>query len=265
MSVSRTQLLSRKRDLFAALRTLERDYGEGTIDEAAYRAAVQRYEMEAAGILEQLDTLPPSEDQRVARPVTIAWSFSKVFAACTAVLALIAIAAFLVAATHPRTGNEAVTGGAGAPAVSTVAPMSSSVRAAQLAVQRHPRSVNALLALGNAYFDSGDTVSARHSYAAAAKLAPSAPEPHVLEAMAIGMSGHPARAESLLQRVQRSHPRYARAWLLDGLFTPHTKRGYARAVHDWQHFLALQPHSPMTARVRQWLAAARRQEKAAKQ
>lgn len=263
MSVSRTQLLSRKRDLFAALRTLERDYQDGVIDEDAYRSAVGRYEAEAAGILERLDTMPFDEEPRVVRPAAPPWSFSKVFAAGTAVLAVIAIALFLVAATHHRTGNEAVTGSEGGPAVSTPSAVSGVVTAAQRAVQRHPNSVSALLNLGNVYFDSGDIAAANRSYGAAMNLAPNAPEPRVLQAMAIGMGGNPARADALLRGIQRTHPTYARAWLLDGLFTTHSRRGYARAIHDWRRFLALDPRGPMTSRVHQWLAAAQRQEKSA--
>ncbi len=264
LSGSRTQLLSRKRDLFAALRALERDYEDGIIDEAAYRSAVGRYEAEAAGILERLDTMLPDEEARVGRPAAAPWSFSKAFAAGAAVLALIAIALFLVAATHQRTGNESVTGSGGAPAVSTASPVPAAVTAALQAVRLHPKSVSALINLGNAYFDGGDVAAADRAYTAAVQLAPHAPEPRVLQAMAIGMGGSPARADALLRGVQRTHPAYARAWLLDGLFTAHTKRGYARSIHDWRRFLALDPASPMTPRVRQWLATAQRAEKAAK-
>lgn len=264
MSVSRTQLLSRKRDLFAALRTLERDYEDGVIDEDAYRSAVGRYEAEAAGILERLDTMPFDEQQRVERPAVSPWSFSKVFAGGAVVLAVVAIALFLAAATHHRTGNEAVTGSAGGPAASTPSTVSGAVTAAQRAVRLHPNSVSALLELGNVYFDSGDVAAANRSYGAAMKMAPNAPEPRVLQAMAIGMGGNPARADALLRGIQRTHPTYARAWLLDGLFTTHTRHGYARAIHDWRRFLALDPHSPMTSRVHQWLADAQRQEKRAR-
>jgi cytochrome c-type biogenesis protein CcmH/NrfG len=264
MSASRTQLLSRKRDLFAAMRTLQRDYEDGLIDEDAYRSAVGRYEAEAAGILERLDAMHPDHDQRIERPPTSRPSLSRVFAAGTAVLALIAIALFLVAATHHRSGNEAVTGSGGAPAASTPLPVPVAVTAALRSVRLHPRSVPALLDLGNAYFDSGDVASAERSYSAAMKLAPDAPEPRVLQAMAVGMGGNPTGAGALLRGIQRTHPTYARAWLLDGLFTAHTKRGYARSIRDWRRFLALDPSSSMTPRVRQWLATAKRQEKAAK-
>lgn len=264
MTVSRSQLLSRKRDLFAALRTLERDHEDGVIDEGAYRTAMERYEAEAAGILERLDTMPPDEEPRVARPPAAPWSFSKAFAAGAAVLALIAIALFLVAATHHRAGNEAVTGSEGAPSASTALPVSAAVTAAQGAVRRHPNSVSALLQLGNAYFDSGNVAAADRSYGAAMKMAPNAPEPRVLQAMAIGMGGNPTRADVLLRGIERSHPTYARAWLLDGLFTTRNKRGYARAIHDWRRFMTLDPHSSMTPRVRKWLAAAQRQLKAGK-
>jgi tetratricopeptide (TPR) repeat protein len=231
MSVSRTQLLSRKRDIIAALRLLQQDHRDGLIDDSSYASAAHRYEHEAAEILEQLDAMPAEDDASEARlraPV-ITWSPRVALAGGTLVL------------------------GASAPA-----PSSPQLRAAERALQKHPRSVTALLNLGNAYVQMGDSKDADSVYRRAMAVAPSDPEPKVLHAMMLGSSGHDVQGLALIEAVEKSHPTYARAWLLDGMLSTHLLGGNAHAVVAWERFLKLAPHAPIAGTVHTWIAAARK-------
>jgi cytochrome c-type biogenesis protein CcmH/NrfG len=258
----RSQLLTRKRDLFASLRVLEQDHIEGAIDEGAYASARARYELEAANVLEQLDALPPTEAPASAmsraRPPTSHRSW--LVAGGTVVVAA-AIFLFLLSALHPRSGNQSITG-----SVPTIAPASGARESAQLksaerAVSSHPRSVDAWIALGNQYLTAGQASNADQSYQDAMRLDPRRPEPKTLHAMMVGSTGHYTAALQLVHQVERSNPTYSRAWLMDGLLSSHNPRTAGHAIAAWRRFLALEPHSAVSAQVKGWIAAAKKVEK----
>lgn len=260
----RERLLSRKREVYAALRTLEQDSSEGTIDAAAYRQTRYRYELEAAEILAQLDTLPeegaeqdeqPAAPRGVSRPGSV-----QMLLAGGAVAAALII--FLLGALHPRGVNQSLTGDqVQATPVPTVR-SSPQLRAAARAVLAHPRSVAALIALGNADLQVGDAAAADRSYQRAVSLAPRRPEARTLHAMMLGSAARYTAALTLLGAVERDTPTYTRAWLIDGLLSSHIRADYPRAIGAWQRFLTLDPHNTLAPQVRQWIAATRKAERA---
>src|SRR5438270_8504352 len=91
MTETRETLEARKRELFDAIRVLERDREDGTIDEGAYRSARDRYEKEAALVAEHLDTVEGVETRPVHRPVRVTW-----IAAPAVGLVLAAVVLFLL-------------------------------------------------------------------------------------------------------------------------------------------------------------------------
>jgi hypothetical protein len=72
-------------------------------------------------------------------------------------------------------------------------------------------------------------------------------------AMLLGAIKRYREALRLLTRVERSHPAYARAWLIDGLLSSHLKGGRERAVGAWLRFLLLEPQSALAPKVRRWI------------
>lgn len=256
MTETRARLQSRKLDLLAALRQLERDRADGSIDEGAYRAAKERYETEAAGILARLDAtkedgLPRSESAR-RLPVVLGLAGG---------LVLSAIVLLLLTALHPRGLGESVTGNAVQAPAATALPVSPQLVVAERNVRAHPRSPDALIALGNAYLDGRDAVSADRSYLQAMRLDPVRPEAPTLHAMMLGYAKRYAEALSLLRSVEQRHPTYSRAWLMDGLLSYDVRR-YAHAVVVWRRFLHLNPTGRVAADVRQLIDTAQRTERA---
>jgi len=117
---ARSQLEARKLELYDAIRTLDRDRGEGTIDVESYSRARSRFELEAAAILERLDHLIDPSPVLVRRN-----SQRRLAIIATAGVILLAVALFLGGALRARTGNAAITGDIGqatpAPVVAAVA------------------------------------------------------------------------------------------------------------------------------------------------
>jgi cytochrome c-type biogenesis protein CcmH/NrfG len=257
MAESRVELQNRKLDIFAAIHRLEQDYHDGLTEHDAYHALRVRLEVDAARVLERLESLP--EQAGAARYVHV--PHRALLSAAGLAVAAGAIILALTSALHLRAAGQSVTGGQPAP-VSQPAAASARVRAAQRMVTRHPSNVDARLALGDAYLASGRPTLADHSYLAAMRLAPNRPEPATLHAMVLGSSGQTSRALTILHRVERAHPAFATAWLIDGLTSVHRQGGYAHAVVAWRRYLVLKPHTNMTGQVTMWIKQATRAVKA---
>ena len=252
MTDTRTQLLTRKRDLFAALRLLERDHQEDVVDDLEYEATRARYQSEAAEILEKLDTLPAERPVReLLVPPSAGRAYRWMIAGAAVVVAL-AVGLFLVTAL--RSGANHVTSPATPGTSGQIPPQ---LARAMAAVRAHPRSADAQLDLGNQWFQFGRLALADAGYQRAARLAPGRPEPAALHAWMVGLEGKPSRALALLSQVERAHPAYARAWLIQGLVLAQRKPGLPHAIAAWRHFLRLQPHTAVSAEVRTLIANAR--------
>ena len=259
MNGSRAALLARKRDLYASIRMLEQDFEDGMIDAESYRHARSRYETEAADILQRMDAMPRDEPHSGAgRSISSPSSRStRVAIAVSGALVAVAIPLLLVSAIHGRSTTAAIS--VRAPAPPTVSPVLAS---AQRNARAHPHDVSALLELGNAYLHSGQAAAADRSYVTALKVNPGNPLASTLHAMVVGSTGQYASALRIVRGVERAHPSFARAWLLDGLFAGRTRGGYRESIAAWRHFLRLQPHGAAANQVRQLIAVSQRAARA---
>lgn len=267
MAVTRSQLLTRKRELFTAIRVLEEDHAAGAVDVQAYQSARHRFEMEAAEILQQLDSLPNGElgeptqqagsasvprSRRTSTPVLLALSG----------MSVLIVAVVLAVSLHGRAGGQSITGQQPGAVIVPLPTSSTRVLAAERVVQRRPRDVDALLHLAQAYSDSNDVGAADRVYLQAIKIDPNRPEAPTLHALVLAARKQYASALALLRRVEYLHPEYARAWLTDGLVASRRRPGYPRAIAAWNQFLLLMPHSSLAPAVRGYVLALRRAESA---
>ena len=243
MMETRESLEARKRELFDAIRTLQRDREDGTVDEGAYGIVRRRYESEAARVEERLDGMPPDGAVPAERERRTLW-----LAAPAAGLVIAAVAILLIGALRQRNGNQTITGD-----IPTASVPATAIQIAQRQVAVHPRSVDAQLALGNAYLNAGKDAQADLSYQAAMRLDPRRPEAPTFRAMVLMAGGKSSEALTQLSTVERTHPDYARAWLLDGLIASKSPTELPRARRAWKRFLVLQPHSVVSQSVRTWL------------
>jgi cytochrome c-type biogenesis protein CcmH/NrfG len=248
---ARSQLEARKLELYDAIRTLDRDRGEGTIDVESYRRARSRFELEAAAILERLDHLIDPSPVLVRRN-----SQRRLAIIATAGVILLAVALFLGGALRARTGNAAITGDIGQATPAPVSPLSTQVLTAKSLVQSHPRDPNAELQLATAYIDAKDSRAANAAYQRAIRLAPRRPEARTMYAMFQGSGGDVRHALTNLSRVELDQPSYAKAWLVDGLLSSRLTSGLPRAIRAWRQFLVLSPHATVAPQVQVLLASA---------
>ena len=250
------RLQARKHDLYHAIRTLDRDHSDGSIDADSYRTTRERYEREAASILERLDALDAAPYSGV--PSMVLPARRRLIMAATGGVVLVAIALFLVGAVRARTGTAAITGDVGATGAAMNRTADSPVLTAQARVRAHPRDLSAQLDLASAYVDAGNLATANSTYLHAIALAPNRPEARTMYAMFQGSDGHVRRALAQLAGVERSHPAYSKAWLVDGLLSSRLRAGLPRAIRAWRRFLALSPRASVAPQVRSLLAGAQR-------
>jgi cytochrome c-type biogenesis protein CcmH/NrfG len=253
MTETRESLEARKRDLFAAIRTLDADYEDGSLDESVYLSTRDRYEREAADILERLDALDDAPAVSAPPPRRRPRSLG------TAVTLLVIaglIVVVLVGALQRRSENTALSQAAPQP----TAPTSPALVKARRAVLKNPQDATAQIALGNAYLNLGEAAQADVRYREAMQLEPSNALAPTMHAMVLGSRSHRVQALALLRSVELSHPRFARAWLLDGVISSHARSTYTRAIRAWKRFLALEPKSPVAATIRRSITAVEKAE-----
>ncbi|MGH2448746.1 MAG: hypothetical protein ACRDFS_09135, partial [Chloroflexota bacterium] len=82
---------------------------------------------------------------------------------------------------------------------------------------------------------------------------PDLPQPRLFEAMIQDYRGASAKALAELKVLERKHPSYARAWLLEGLIYSHEKGAKRETVDAWKHFLVLQPPGTVSRQVQNLL------------
>jgi hypothetical protein len=292
MVESRDHLLSRKDDVFAALRALERDRAEGTIDDRAYTSSRRRYETEAAEVLVRLDRLtaqsePPGgavggdegrmqyartnfaalqdrsgDGVRRTRTQPLALRGGGVLFWIGA-LALVAVAAaiFLSGALRAR-GSGPITGDARTVVSTPTSAGSETLAAAEKRVKLHPASVDAYLDLGNAYLNANQPAAADRAFVRAMTLGPGRPEATTMHALILaGSSSRPTRSLGLLTGVEKTHPSYSHAWLVDGLLSARSLSTIPRAIAAFRRFLVLAPHASVSPQVRVLLAGLERAER----
>lgn len=253
MAETHDQLAVRKRDLFAAVRALEQDREDGSVTDETYRSMRDRLEQQAAAVLEQLDSLAQDRPALVrsgggARRRT-RWTLT----VATLALVLAAIGIFLTSALTQRAAGGTITGNGTVPTAGTVAQSPPAVRSAERLVARSPNDLAARIALGNALFQSGQIAAADASYRRAIILDPRRPEAPTLRATLLGYVGQRSDGLAILHQVERDHPGYARAWLVNGMLAAGKRGDRHEAISAWKRFLGLDPHGTVAAQVRVWI------------
>jgi cytochrome c-type biogenesis protein CcmH/NrfG len=254
----RGELAQRREEVYEAIRIMEQDLRDGTLDRMAYLDARRRYEAEAARLLQQEDALSGHTLQVQPKPRRRRGPIA--LTAVTVVALLLAVALFLTGAVRARTGNAAITGDIGAATATASTPPTELIAALNL-VQTHPRDISAQLTLAQAYEDAGQVSAAAGTFRQAIALDPHGPEARTQYAMFEGSTGHNDSALRQLSVVESDHPGYARAWLVDGLIASRTRQDLPRAIRSWQRFLKLSPHASIAPQVRALVRAARTAEK----
>jgi len=253
MAETHDQLTVSKRDLFAAIRALEQDHEDGAVSDGTYRSMRDRLEQQAAEVLEQLDSLAQNRPAPVRTGGGAGRRSRRMLTVATLALVLAAIGIFLTGALTQRGAGGTITGNGTVPTAGSVSQSPPAVRSAERLVARSPNDVAARIALGNALFQSGQIAAADASYRRAIILDPRRPEAPTLRATLLGYVGQRSDGLAIVHQVERGHPAYARAWLVNGMLAAGKRGGHHEAIAAWKRFLALDPHGTVAAQVRVWI------------
>ncbi|MEI7448421.1 MAG: tetratricopeptide repeat protein [Desulfomonile sp.] len=117
----------------------------------------------------------------------------------------------------------------------------------------NPGNVEALVQLGNDYFDTGNYEKAVASYQKALSIDPRNPD--VITDMAVGYRrlGKPQDAVSAFRRALEIDPDHSIALFNMGLVLRDEVKDYAGAVDAWEKFLQKAGDSPHAVMVRPWI------------
>ncbi len=123
---------------------------------------------------------------------------------------------------------------------------------------RDPRNLAALIALGNAYFDSGQWRDAVTIYEHALVVDPTNADVRTDLGTAYRNLGMPDRALAQYEHVLQMDPDHLNARYNMGIVYAYDKRNARAAIRAWEQFLKLAPNHPQAERIRADIAALRR-------
>jgi tetratricopeptide (TPR) repeat protein len=249
--------------LLRSLDDLDAEREAGNIDDATYGRLHGDYTARAAAVLRALDGEPA--EPTVAGPPPVSTSRRALVVGGIVAFA-IAAAVVLALTIAPRLPGQTVTGGATPDPKATTA-------ALKAAVRDHPNDYSARIEYARALIAT-DRVGALRQYDAAAKLRPKEPEPPTYIGWILGLASSQvqdtATHTQLLDRslqafalARRLDPRYADAYVFEGLVRARFANDPAGAVPLLQQYLRLAPDGAQVAAVRTALADAQKQAKSA--
>jgi len=121
-------------------------------------------------------------------------------------------------------------------------------------LEEDPKNFAAVVALGNAYFDSGHWQEAIRWYERARTLNPRNPDVLTDLGTAYRNAGEPARALAQYRRALELEPGHVEAHYNMGIVYAYDIRDYAVATRMWEELLRIAPNHPHAAYVRSSLA-----------
>ena len=264
--LDRTALESERDFLLRSLDDLEEERTAGNVDDGTFQTLHDDYTARAAAVIRSLEsgtdlTAPePPGASKVMRVATVGGIV--VFAIVAAVL--------LTHAVGQRHSGQTITGNGQLASGSTTTPDPGPALAA--AARDQPKSYAAQIAYARYLLPKNDLTDAIHEFGAAARLAPSQPEPPTYAGWAGALLAQqiqdPKARQPLLDaslerinEVIKAHPQYPDAYALKGVILFNMQGDAKQAIPAFQQFLLLTDESnPIRSQV---LAALAQAEKAA--
>jgi tetratricopeptide (TPR) repeat protein len=121
-----------------------------------------------------------------------------------------------------------------------------------------PNNLAAIVALGNAYFDSGQWQEAIRLYERALKINPRNADVHTDMGTAYRNLGMPNRALAEYRRALDLEPGHVNAHYNLGIVYAYDVKDYAAAIHVWEKLLRLSPNHPQADQMRSSIATFRK-------
>jgi tetratricopeptide (TPR) repeat protein len=118
-----------------------------------------------------------------------------------------------------------------------------------------PNNLAAVLALGNAYFDSGQWQEAIHMYERALAIDPRSADVHTDMGTAYRNMGRPDRALAEYRRALDLEPGHVEARYNLGVVYAYDVKNYTQAINEWEQLLRVAPNHPHADTIRMTIAA----------
>ena len=125
-------------------------------------------------------------------------------------------------------------------------------------LKENPDNLAAMIALGNAYYDSGMWRDAARTYERTLKYDPRNADVRTDMGTAYRNLGDPERALAEYRLALRSEPGHLDARYNMGIVYAFDLRNYAVAIHIWEDFLRLAPNHPRANDIRTIIASIRK-------
>lgn len=284
----------RRRELLRQLRDLDDDLAAGKLTQADHVRLRDPVEREAAAVLLRKTRVPAggtavaasgprSGSAATGSPRRRAAGGARRWRGRTVTLlalagAAVSVAALLASTVSPRHPGQTISGNpvptaslaAGSPAgrapaspasqKSPSAQQLAAVAAAEAQVKKHPKDVNAHLALADAYSAAGASQLAAVEYLAVTRLDPGNAEANTNLALLAFEVGQAAQGKSMVDHVLAAHPRYPEALYVRGLINLVGLRQAKAAERDLNAYLAVAPFGSHRTAVVTLLALAQSQD-----
>ncbi len=117
-----------------------------------------------------------------------------------------------------------------------------------------PGNRAAIIALANAYYDSGNWRTAIFYYERALELDPHDPDILTDLGTCYRNSGNPERAFQFYQKALHQNPDHLNARYNLGIVYAHDRKDLAGAVREWEYLLRIAPMFPHAAKMREMIA-----------
>jgi cytochrome c-type biogenesis protein CcmH len=263
-------LRAEKDALLRAIKDLEFDLASGKLSNEDYRALRSRYEARAMAVLEELDAQEAARQQwlRTATapkhpspmPVQTAphlWS-RPVFAAAVIglLIAIVGGGGFLLGRVTQQASLEGISREAAPDGPANGAQM---IAALEARLAQNPSDLEALVALGRLYLQTGQMPKAIEFYKRALEVDSNNVSALSGMAMIMAQAGHSDQALTLFDRALAINPQVPMALLFKGRILYEDKKDYAGAIASWEQFLRMMPQGGPAEVVRGWIEEARQE------
>jgi tetratricopeptide (TPR) repeat protein len=125
----------------------------------------------------------------------------------------------------------------------------------QAILVQDPRNLAALVALGNAYFDSGEWKKAISTYEQALLIEPRNADVRTDMGTSYRQTGMPDRALAEYRLALQYEPAHLNARYNMGIVLAYDKKNYRAAIRIWEDLLKLAPNFPHADRIRSNIAS----------
>jgi tetratricopeptide (TPR) repeat protein len=248
LPATREELEAERVFLFASLDDLETERAAGGMDDATYQQLVDDYTARAAAVVRALDAVGAAQPVAPTDEPRSRWRTPVIATVIVLFVGLSAVA--LWGALSNRSSGETLTG-------KNVATPDQQRSLLEADVAKNPNDPAARRAYARYLLTQREYAAALKQFDQAAALDPNDAESRAYGGWVTYLAGLPDRALVRLDAALAIDPQYADAYFFRGMVYFRGQNNAAKAIPEFERFLAIAPDSPLAQQVQGVLSAAR--------